>query len=129
VFANVSHFHRSLVFSSKAGAYYSGAPNGSLLLRLASSLARNIRLEWARITAVKSFIVHAPDSTKVLHSRAGTVFYYENPSVTAVKSFIGLTPDSSKVLHSRAGTVFYYENPQITAVKSFIGSAHVLIFM
>ena len=74
MFGSVSHFHPSLVFASKAGAYHSGAPNSTLLLKLASSLARNIGLEWkwltltntlayyntARITAVKSFIVQAP---------------------------------------------------------------------
>ncbi len=74
MFVNVSHFHLSLVYASKAGAYHSGAPNGTLLWKLASSLAWNIRLEWkwltltntlayyntSRITAVKSFIVPAP---------------------------------------------------------------------
>jgi hypothetical protein len=109
VFASVSHFHRSLVLESKAGAYHSGALNSTLFLKLAYSLARNIRLEWkwltltntlayyntARITAVKSFIVEAPgvwnlwkklnwNSSSVTWTKLDQFLYYQGILFTAI---------------------------------------------
>ncbi len=84
VFASVSHFHTSLVFAGKTGAYQSGAPEGIQPNGWLPALPPNIRLggKWltfsntqaychtAKITAVKCFIIQAPviDLINMLHA-------------------------------------------------------------
>ncbi len=74
MFANVCHFHPSLVFEAKTGGSQSAASYGTQLEWLAPSLATkywtmeeifNISqhsslLQMAKIIAVKSFIVQTP---------------------------------------------------------------------
>jgi hypothetical protein len=90
VFANVSHFHPSLVFTSKGGAYHSGAPNGTLLLKLASTLARNIRLECKRLTLTN------------------TLAYYNTARITAVKVLVQGPRDYKIVEITPNNTLAYY---------------------
>jgi hypothetical protein len=67
VFVAVSHFHLSLIFASKAGAYLCEVP-------MSGAFLENLRLRWERVTGTN------------------TIAYYSTELITAVKSSMKLAP-------------------------------------
>jgi hypothetical protein len=70
VFVTVSHYHPSTIFSSKAGAYPSGASTGEHFKSRHLALLANIRLVRKRLQVTN------------------TLAYYHNELITTIISFI-----------------------------------------
>ncbi len=69
MFATVRHFHPSLIFAGKTGAYQSEAPYAIPSICRLPAMTLNIRLGWKWLTV------------------ANTLAFYDTAIITSVKSF------------------------------------------